>query len=123
MKSLFKPLLLLAVAAVAFNSCMKDNDDTDYEAEYLKQEKTLDSLLSAEKIKIQDYLALTEGDWQEDTVTISLPRLGKTVKRRIWYEVLAEQTQEDDEAYEYKIQTGGDANQIDPTSKVQLKYR
>lgn len=123
MKTLFKPLLLLAFAAVAFSSCMKDNDDTDYEAEYLKQEKAMDSLLSAEKIKIQDYLASTEGDWKEDTVTISLRRLGKTVKRGIWYEVLAEPTSEDD-LYEYKAQNVGyDQYQIVPPSNVKLKYR
>ncbi|TYR35002.1 hypothetical protein FXV77_13700 [Sphingobacterium phlebotomi] len=121
MKTLFKPLIVLAFAAIAFSSCMKDNDDIDYEAEALKQEKTLDSLLSAEKIKIQDYLALTEGNWQEDTVTISLPRLGKTVKRGIWYEVLAEPTQVDDEAYEYELSTSY-ANQINPPTKVKLKY-
>ncbi|MBD1434229.1 hypothetical protein H8B06_15450 [Sphingobacterium sp. DN00404] len=123
MKTLFRPLIVFAVLAVAFASCMKDNDDTDYEAEYLKQEKAVDSLLSAEKIKIQDYLASTEGDWKEDTVTISLPRLGKTVKRGIWYEVLAEPTQEDDEAYEYKAKSIGYGQyQIIPPTSVKLKY-
>lgn len=122
MKTLFKPLLVLAVTAIAFTSCMKSNDDTDYEAEYLKQEKALDSLLSAEKIKIQDYLASTEGDWKEDTVTISLRRLGKTVKRGIWYEVLAEPA-EDNEAYEYKAQPTQIGYQVIPPSKVKLKYR
>ncbi len=121
MKTLFKPLLVLAVTAIAFTSCMKNDDDTDYEAEYLKQEKVVDSLLSAEKTKITDYLASTEGNWQEDTVTISLPRLGKTIKRGIWYEVLAEPA-EDNEAYEYKAQRTQIGYQIIPPSNVKLKY-
>lgn len=123
MKTLFKPLLLLAFAAVAFSSCMKSNDDTDYEAEYLKQEKALDSLFTAERTTIQSYLnGNDEYEWEEDTVTISLPRLGKTIKRGIWYTVLAEPTSEDD-LYEYKAQNVGYGQyQIVAPSNVKLKY-
>lgn len=123
MKTLFKPLLVLAVTAIAFTSCMKSNDDTDYEAEYLKQEKALDSLFTAERTTIQSYLdGNDEYEWEEDTVTISLPRLGKTIKRGIWYTVLAEPTSEDD-LYEYKAQNVGYGQyQIVAPSNVKLKY-
>ncbi|TYP98453.1 hypothetical protein BC792_101107 [Sphingobacterium allocomposti] len=122
MKTLFKPLFAVIVAAIALTSCMK-SDDTDYEAEALKQERALDSLFSAEKLKINDYLASAEGNWVKDTVTMSLPRLGKKIERGIWSEILAEPTEEDDKAYEYKVQNVGyNQHQIVPPTTVKLKY-
>src|SRR5690606_16282724 len=123
MKTLFKPLLVLAVTAIAFTSCMKSNDDTDYEAEYLKQEKALDSLFTAERTTIQSYVeGHHEYEWEEDTATSTLPRLGKTMQGGIWDTVRAEPTSQDD-LYEYKAQNVGYGQiQIVAASNGKLEY-
>lgn len=113
MKALFKPLFAIVLATITFTSCMED-DDTDYEAEQLAAERYADSVLSAEKPKIEEYLALNPGGWQEDDQTLTLSLMGKTIKRGFWFEILEEPTAEDDAAYEYELESTG--------SNLQLVY-
>src|SRR5690606_9389137 len=58
--------------------------------------------------------------WQEDEREIPLPTLGRAVKTGIWFEVLAEPTEEDDEAYEYELAQGGQ-DVVRPTVRVNYK--
>jgi len=107
MKTLFKPLLVLAFAAVTFSSCMKD-DDTDYDAQQRQQEEALVASLTTDKIKIDAYLLANEesGTWQEDQTKFPLTFI-ESPKRGIWFEILSEPTEEDDEAYEYELNSQG----------------
>lgn len=121
LKTLFKPLLAVVLATVTFTSCMDDNTEEN-EAQWLQEEKAIDSLLTAEKTKIEEYMdthqpELEDGMWQKDTVKFDLPRLGKSPERGIWFEVLAEPTEEDNEAYTYTMNNYG---VIPP--KVKVKY-
>ena len=114
MKNLFKPLFALAIITTAFTSCMDDGDNTDYEARALAEERTLDSLLSAQKTSIEAYVSteFTGATVVRDTATINLPRLGKKVGRGMYYQVLA---QPSDTTYEYKFNGSGF---VTPTVKV-----
>lgn len=124
MKTLFRPLIVLLCAAVAFTSCMKD-DNTDYEQQQREREEAIDASLSADRTKIQAYLALAENQseapegWQEDDREENLPLLGKTVKSGIWFEVLEVPTEEDDEAYTYERNSQGGL--VAPKIKVNYK--
>lgn len=121
MKKLLKPLFALALAAITFTSCMK-NDNIDLGPTQLEQEKSLDSLLRAEKIKIEDYLAANNSsEWERDTVKLPLPLLGKSPERGIWYQILVEPTEENDKAYEYKTQQYQNGVDIAPPT-VKIKY-
>lgn len=108
MKTLFKPLIVLAVTAIAFSSCMKDNS-AENEAEQRRQEEAFEALLLEQKTKIDAYIAAHPSEapegWQEDDIEYPLYALGKTVERGIRFEVLAIPTEEDDEDYEYKRPT------------------
>lgn len=120
MKTLFKPFIVLLCAAVTFSSCMKDTSAED-EARQREQEEAFEALLLNQQIKIEQYLLehpseAPEG-WQEDDREIPLYALGKNVKRGIWFEVLAEPTEEDDEAYEYELAPGGQ-DVVRPTVRV-----
>ncbi|QBQ42553.1 FKBP-type peptidyl-prolyl cis-trans isomerase [Sphingobacterium psychroaquaticum] len=117
MKNLFKPLFALAFAAVALTSCNK-SDNTDYEAEYLKEEKRLDSIFTADNAKIQRYIAETSSDpgtYQEDSVKVRFHYLDKTIKRGIYFKVLSQPT---DDTYEYKATS----TQSLTAPKLKLKY-
>lgn len=109
MKTLFKPLLVLAVTAIAFTSCMKD-DDTDYDAQQRQEEEALVASLATDKIKIDAYLLANpseeSGIWQEDETKYPLTFI-ESPKRGIWFEILSEPTEEDDEAYEYELNSQG----------------
>ena len=106
MKTLFKPLIVLFCAAVAFSSCMKDTSAED-EAERRRQEEAYEALLLEQKTKIDAYVAAhpseVPGGWQADDREEQLPSLGKSVKTGIRFEVLAVPTEEDDKAYEYEF--------------------
>ncbi|KGE15186.1 hypothetical protein [Sphingobacterium deserti] len=106
MKNLFKPLIALAIIATAFTSCMDDVDNTDYEAQALANERSLDSLLTTQKLSIEAYVAaeFTEVPAIRDTATLHLPRLGKRVNRGMYYQVLVQPT---DTTYEYKFNGSG----------------
>jgi len=110
MKTLFKPLLVLAFAAVAFSSCMKD-DSAEREAEQRQQEEAIAASLAADEIKIEEYLldnpSEAPGGWQEDETEYPLALIGKTPKRGFWFEILAEPTEEDDEDYTYELSSSG----------------
>lgn len=121
MKTLFKPLIVLAVTAIAFSSCMKDNS-AENEAEQRRQEEAFDALLSEQKTKIDAYIAAHPSEapegWQADDREENLPLLGKTVKTGIRFEVLEEPTEEDDEAFEYEYSSS--TGPVPP--KVRVNY-
>ncbi|MBD1427603.1 FKBP-type peptidyl-prolyl cis-trans isomerase [Sphingobacterium arenae] len=121
MKALFKPLLVLAFAAVAFSSCMKDNS-AEQEAEQRRQQEAIVASLAADKIKIEEYLldnpSEAPGGWQEDDREETFSLLGKTVKTGIHFEVLAVPTEEDDEAFEYEFSSS--TGPVPP--KVRVNY-
>ncbi len=98
MKNLFKPLFALAIIATTFTSCM-EKDNTDYDAINLKEEQTLDSILSSERTKIAAYVQSNFSAPVEDTVSFRFNYLNKTAKRGIWYQVITPAT---DNTYEYK---------------------
>lgn len=116
MKTLFKPLFAVIVAAVTFTSCM-ESDNTDYEAEARKEEQRVDSVLTAQRAAIQAYAAAEFESPREDTVVIPLPRIGKNPKRGIWYEIVSQPT---DDSYEYKVNNAG-TGLIYPIVKVKYK--
>lgn len=99
MKNLFSALSVAALMAFTFTSC-NDSIDVDYEQQILEQEKAIDSLLTLEKAKIEDYVDANFSNPVEDTVQIRYTYLNKgPVKRGIWYEILSAPT---DNSYEYK---------------------
>lgn len=114
MKNLFKPLIALAVIATSFTACMDKGDDVDYEAQYLQEERRIDSILSNQKTAIQAYVAaeFTTPVAVADTATFTLPRLGKKVGRGMYYQVLSAPT---DNTYEYKF---NGSSFVVPTVKV-----
>lgn len=116
MKKIFKTALVIALSTFMFSSCMDKGDDTDYDAEVLKAEKQLDSLLSAQKIKIEAYKNEFMPTAVEDSLTLNLNRLNKKVKRGIWYSVVNEPT---DNAYTYSLTSSGNALTY---PKLKLKY-
>src|SRR5690606_13700993 len=119
MKALFKQLLVLAFAAVAFSSCMQDHS-AEQEAEPRGQQEAIVASLAADKIKIEEYLldnpSEAPGGWQEDDREETFSLLGKTVKTGIRFEVLAEPTEEDDEAFEYEFSSS--TGPVPPKVKV-----
>lgn len=108
MKNLFKPFIVLLCTAVTFSSCMEDNS-AENEARQRQQEEAIVASLAADETKIDTYLAENPSEapegWQEDDREETLPLLGKTITTGIRFEVLAEPTQEDEEAYEYEYST------------------
>ncbi|MBL1410871.1 FKBP-type peptidyl-prolyl cis-trans isomerase [Sphingobacterium faecale] len=118
MKNLFKTVLFAALGAIVFVSCNK-KDTTDWNAEYLKQEKHIDSLLNKDKLKIEDYI---DDTFQEDSVKIRFTFLNKSVKRGIWYKVTGTPTEEDEQAYKYEPNTSGYQGLPVVAPKVTLKY-
>lgn len=123
MKTLFRPLIVLLCAAVAFSSCMKDTSAED-EAKQREAEQAFKALLSEQKTKIDAYIAANPseapGGWQEDEYKINLHALGETVNRGIRFEVLAVPSEEDDEAYTYEVAPGG---QTVVRPEVTVNYR
>lgn len=109
MKTLFNPLIVLAVTAIAFSSCMKD-DNTDYEAQQREEEEALVASLATDRTKIDTYLLANppegSGVWQEDETEYPLTYI-ESPKRGIWYAILSEPTEDDDEAYEYELNSQG----------------
>src|SRR5690606_41269053 len=66
MKTLFKPLLVLAVTAIAFTSCMKD-DSADREAAQRQQEEAIAASLASDELKIEAYLAANPSEgWRSE---------------------------------------------------------
>ncbi|MCC2599065.1 FKBP-type peptidyl-prolyl cis-trans isomerase [Sphingobacterium sp. FBM7-1] len=117
MKTLFKPLLVLAVTAIAFTSCMKD-DSADREAAQRQQEEAIAASLASDELKIEAYLAANPSEgWQEDDTEYPLTLIGKSPKRGFWFEVLETPTEEDDEAYTYEF-----SGQGYKAPKVKLTY-
>lgn len=123
MKTLFRPLIVLLCATVAFSSCMKDNS-AENEAREREQEEAINASLSADRLKIEEYLmnnpSETDEGWQEDEMEQPLQLIGKSPKRGFWFEVLEVPTEEDDEAYEYELAPGGQGV-VNPT--VRVNYR
>lgn len=115
MKKLFKTSLIIALGSFALSSC-SNNDTFDYEGEYLKQEKTLDSLLSAQKVKIEAYKNEFMPNAIEDTLTNNFTYLNKKVKRGIWYKM---ETPSTDNTYSYSLNSTGTAIAY---PKLKLKY-
>lgn len=101
MKNLFGKLLIVLALAVGFVSCMKDDSNDDWLKQLEEQERMIDSVLSADKIKIKEYIEANLPDAIEDTVTFDFEYLKKpNVKRGIWYKVHQLAT---DDSYEYQI--------------------
>lgn len=115
MNNILKTAFIVALGSLAFTSC-RENDDTDYEAQYLKAEKQVDSLLSAQKIAIEAYKAANLANAKEDTVNYTFNYLDKKVKRGIWYFVNNEPT---DNTYSYGMSSTGQSLLY---PKLKLKY-
>lgn len=119
MKTLFKTVMFAAVGAVLFASCNDSSDNYDYEAEYLKQDKAIDSLLSAQKLKIDEYTdSHSELSWKADTVLYPFYFLDKKTPRGIQYAIINEAT---DETYEYQYNPNTSGVRV-VLPKVKLKY-
>ncbi|MGN0002579.1 MAG: FKBP-type peptidyl-prolyl cis-trans isomerase [Sphingobacterium composti] len=117
MKNLFGLFAAVAIIASSFTSCNK-SDDFDYVGEFTKQEKSIDSLLSSQKTKIEEYVDTHFGtNAIEDTTKYRFQYLNKTVKRGIWYEIINPAT---DNSYEYKLNSA-QTGVVYPTWK--LKYK
>lgn|SRR5690606_24080813 len=104
MKNLIKPFFAIALAAVTFTSCMKNDDPIDNTEEYRKIEQRVDSVLTKQKVAIEAYVQNELLNAVEDTVTINLTYLDKVVKRGIWYQIDAEPT---DDSFEYEVTGSG----------------
>ena len=118
MKNLLKPLFAFAIVATTFIAC--NNDDYDYEGEREKirqQEQELDNIFSAEAVKIKEYALANFLEPQEDTLKYRYQVLDKTIKRGLWYDIETEPSEEDDKAYEYKLNSAGVT-----FPRVKLKY-
>lgn len=107
MKTIFKFLAFSLFVLTVIPSC-KDND-FDFEAEKeraLQAEKKLDSLFTAERTKIEEYVEdnFTTDEPIEDTVVVAYQYLEKKIKRGIWYEILQPAT---NDSYEYKVTSNG----------------
>jgi FKBP-type peptidyl-prolyl cis-trans isomerase FkpA len=117
MKKLFGLLAAVAFLTTTFTSCNK-SDDFDYADYNRRQEKAIDSLLTDEKLKIEDYVEANFTNPIEDTVTIKYSYIDKkTAKRGIWYEILSQPT---DNSYEYKSNGTSYQNLIAPTFKAKF---
>lgn len=117
MKTLFKTAIFATIGAVFLASCNK-KDDFDYDDYYLKQEQAIDSIFQKDEKIIQNYI---DESFQEDSLKISYNYLNKTIKRGIWYKVIQEPTEEDNEAYTYKVNSTSYNFPIE-APKVNLKY-
>lgn len=115
MNKIFKTALIIALGSFALSSC-KESNEYDYEAEYLKSEQKTDSLLSAQKVKIEAYKNEFLPNAIEDTLTNTFTYLNKKVKRGIWYHISAEAT---DNSYTYGLDAAG-SRLLSP--KLKLKY-
>lgn len=124
MKTLFKPLLFLFATTFLFTACNKESD-YDYAAELeaaKKAEQKLDSLFSAQKLFIEDYVLDNFTNAKEDTVTYRFNYIDKKIKRGIWYQIDAEPS---DNSYEYKgqiVNSAYGAYFAPILPKVKLKY-
>ncbi len=119
MKKLFTQLFALVIIGTAFTSCMK-NDDTDYEAENIKIEERIDSILNEDKRRIERFMN-ENGNFNlvEDSININYNYIAKKSKRGIWYEVVKSASEESEKAYQYSLNNSG----TDLTyPKVKLKY-
>lgn len=124
MKTLFRPLLVLAIAAVGFSSCIKDNS-SKIEDQNRQREETIAASLAADKVKIEAYVAANPsealGGWREDETEYALNLIGKKPKRGFWFEVLELPTEADDEAYTYEFEGQGfKAPKVKLTYSVEL---
>lgn len=116
MKKIFKTALMIALGSFALTSC-RDKDNYDYEAEALKAEQRIDSLLTAEKTKIEDYKNQFLPTATQDSLNYNFYYLNKkNVKRGIWYSVDSEPT---DNSYTYSLNASG--TQL-TYPKLKLKY-
>ncbi|WP_437921036.1 FKBP-type peptidyl-prolyl cis-trans isomerase [Sphingobacterium sp. LRF_L2] len=120
MKKLIQPLFALAITALTFTSCM-DKDTTDYTADYIAQEKAIDSLLNVQKTQISSYALSNFENPKLDTVKFTYNYYEKTTTRGIYYEILAEPTAENDAKYEYSLTTNSGYTQLVPAT-IKLKY-
>ncbi|NQD69734.1 hypothetical protein HP439_03235 [Sphingobacterium shayense] len=117
MKNLIKPFFALALAAVTFTSCMKDNDPIDNTEQYRKIEERVDSVLTSQKTQIEAFANSEFENPIKDSIKITLSYLDKTVERGIWYEVTSEPT---DDSYEYEI---SGQNLVYPSVKVKYSVK
>ncbi|TDS15721.1 FKBP-type peptidyl-prolyl cis-trans isomerase [Sphingobacterium paludis] len=115
MKNLFKPLLVLAILAVTFTSCMNNDDNTDFAADRLKEERQIDSLLSKQATLIESYVSSNFANPQQDTLNYPFRYLDKKVKRGFWFEIDSTVT---DNSYTYGFDNSG----VLRFPKVKLKY-
>lgn len=118
MKTLFKTVMFAAVGAVLFASCNDSSDNYDYEAEYLKQEKAIDSIFQKDAKIIANFV---DDTFQEDSLKITYNYLDKTIKRGFWYKVITQPTEENDNAYKYQVNSTGYGLPI-IAPKVNIKY-
>lgn len=116
MKKYFKTALFIALGSFVLTSCMDSGDEIDTDAQNLKIEQELESLLAEQKIKIETYKNEFIPNAVEDTLTLNFTRLNKKIKRGIWYLVESEPT---DNSYTYSINSSG--NKVN-YPKLKLKY-
>ncbi len=115
MKKLFKTLFVGFLVAGFISACNKD-DNEDYLKQFEEQELRIDSILNAQKIKIEEYVDANLADAKEDSIYYNYRYINKKTKRGIWYRVESEPT---DNTYEYKVNSTASAL-IYPVAK--LKY-
>lgn len=124
MKNLLAAFAAIALMATSFTSCNK-SDDFNYEEQIeaaKKEERKLDSLFSAQKLLIEEYVDANFTNAKEDTVTFRFPNIDKKIKRGIYYQIDSEPS---DNSYTYKGQfvSNGYTTFFAPIlPKVKLKY-
>lgn len=125
MKKLSNLLCIALLGVFTLTSCNNNNDDFQNDTEAaLKADKALDSLFSAEAVKIKAYINASTDfkDAVEDTITVRFQYLQKTIKRGLWYKVINPATSD---AYEYKgqiVNYNGFPYFVPTLPKVKLKY-
>jgi len=125
MKKLLNLLCVALLGTVTLASCNNNNDNFQNDADAaLRADKALDSLFSAEALKIKAYVNASADfkDAIEDTVTVRFQYLQKTIKRGLWYKVTSPATSD---TYEYKgqiVNYMGYPYFVPTLPKVKLKY-
>jgi len=124
MKTLFKPLIVLAVTAIAFSSCMKDTSAEDEAAQRELEQKIL-AQFEADAEEIEEFISLSENpsEWEKDDTDFAFPTIGKTIKRGFWFEVLVDPIPEEgEEEYEYKLNQNSTSNLPVALPEVKVTY-
>lgn len=104
MKHLFKTLAFVVVGSLTFTSCTKDNND-DITEQYREQELRIDSILNAQALDIEEYVADNLPDAEQDDIYYPYNYIDKETKRGFWYKL--DNSAVEDDSYEYKWTAAG----------------